>query len=685
MLHTNKINLSKNTNQMNTNESTNVKKGKTIYIDSKEVGNINNNIGIVNLDVVENEVMNAATTTTTTTTTTTDADIIQRKNDNMNNNMKKYDNNMVHIKKTVNQCLEDIINKMDDNSTKNKVNIESTVVMNVDIMNCGDVKEKKQMNTKTSTNIKRGNMIYIDSKEGVDKLDSDDVKETENINFDQIIQLQMQITSLLNAMIRQEIPTQEVTPILEVTQLQQFKEIQVCQNDLVNICYIKKLKQQQQKQTDMIQFELKDFLSIYDVNGIFDKIILLNPGKYKMPDVNSIINLKDFIKEKITNAHIVAYNKIPENQKSMKGNYMKELLIELNLIEDKVILFKVKNNINIIVQENISSLKRILQDKLKKSYNNNSNSFNNKVNDIMLKEIENHFCEDITANNKYNLANISSLCNEKINQTRTKKKQLINTKKINNNNFSIISTLMFSVKLAVYSCSHRQPLPKRIHRFTKSIVTIPKDCLILYNCGLYHGHRTTDDEDIRMSFQLLSDSLSINNPFEDNASKHLCSTSCNKCSVNNFQDKIKLIDTETSLLTDKYIKNLDNGSIVMGNLDLVGWVIIKKNYSWESLKDVGKPLKKLNYLCEKKSKSRWTNENNVQKLFSNNYKGERFSKATISVSPFKFLFESDSNLVKEYLSTLIPFHNNHLRVNENLIRTHNDDAPIHVNFDVGNL
>ena len=51
----------------------------------------------------------------------------------------------------------------------------------------------------------------------------------------------------------------------------------------------------------------------------------------------------------------------------MKGNYMKELLIELNLIEDKVIFFKVKNNINIIVQEDISSLKRILQDKLKKA------------------------------------------------------------------------------------------------------------------------------------------------------------------------------------------------------------------------------------------------------------------------------------------------------------------------------
>ena len=79
---------------------------------------------------------------------------------------------------------------------------------------------------------------------------------------------------------------------------------------------------------------------------------------------------------------------------------------------------------------------------------------------------------------------------------------------------------------------------------------------------------------------------------------------------------------------------------------------------------------------KKKSKSRWTNENNVQKLFSNNYKGERFTNATISVSPFKFLFESDSKLVKEYLSTLIPFDNNHLRVNENLIRNHNDGMQI---------
>ena len=45
-----------------------------------------------------------------------------------------------------------------------------------------------------------------------------------------------------------------------------------------------------------------------------------------------------------------------------------------------------------------------------------------------------------------------------------------------------------------------------------------------------------------MSFQLLSDSLSNNDHFEDNATHHICLTSCNTCSVNNFQDNIKLID-----------------------------------------------------------------------------------------------------------------------------------------------
>ena len=117
---------------------------------------------------------------------------------------------------------------------------------------------------------------------------------------------------------------------------------------------------------------------------------------------------------------------------------------------------------------------------------------------------------------------------------------------------------------------------------------------------MYHGHRKTNCEDIRMSFQLLSDSLPCNGPFEDSATKHLCLPSCTKCISNKFQGDMKLIDTETSLLKDKYIDSLLDGSFVLGNLDLVGWVIIKNSFKSEKMSM--QPLKKLKDLRDFKKK-----------------------------------------------------------------------------------
>ena len=82
-------------------------------------------------------------------------------------------------------------------------------------------------------------------------------------------------------------------------------------------------------------------------------------------------------------------------------------------------------------------------------------------------------------------------------------------------------------------------------------------------------------------------------------------------------------------------------------------------------------------MCNERKKT----EDGKMKLM---FKGDRFSKETISISSFKFLFDSDLTSVKDYLSKYFPIDNNHLRVNENLIRTSNDDAPIHVNFCVSN-
>ena len=67
------------------------------------------------------------------------------------------------------------------------------------------------------------------------------------------------------------------------------------------------------------------------------------------------------------------------------------------------------------------------------------------------------------------------------------------------------------MKYVVYSDSHRQSVDKIIHKSTKDIVTVPENCMIIYNCGLYHGQRKSarkdNCKDLRMSFQLVNDSL----------------------------------------------------------------------------------------------------------------------------------------------------------------------------------
>ena len=59
---------------------------------------------------------------------------------------------------------------------------------------------------------------------------------------------------------------------------------------------------------------------------------------------------------------------------------------------------------DIITQEGITVVRRNVIDTWKYR-NNKSDSINNKISHNVLKEIGNHFCKDITVNNKYNLTN----------------------------------------------------------------------------------------------------------------------------------------------------------------------------------------------------------------------------------------------------------------------------------------
>ena len=95
---------------------------------------------------------------------------------------------------------------------------------------------------------------------------------------------------------------------------------------------------------------------------------------------------------------------------------------------------------------------------------------------------------------------------------------------------------------------------------------------------------------------------------------------------------------------DRYINDLEPGSTVLGNLDLVGLVIIKNSYQWEKLDTRNKLIKMLTKLCD--NLNNWKNEDEVLKLFKSDDKDNRFSKENRTLQSLKRLFDQDLILVK---------------------------------------
>lgn len=142
----------------------------------------------------------------------------------------------------------------------------------------------------------------------------------------------------------------------------------------------------------------------------------------------------------------------------------------------------------------------------------------------------------------------------------------------------------------------------------------------------------------------------------------------------------------TSSLSDRYINDLQPGSIVLKNLGLVRWVTMKNSYDWEKSDARNKPITKLTKLCN--NLTNWINKYEVQKTIQNVFKGNRLIKENDMLQSLIKLFDQDLKLVKEHvLNNFTKNYNDidrtHVKVQEILIRTSNDNAPIDINFDVG--
>ena len=83
----------------------------------------------------------------------------------------------------------------------------------------------------------------------------------------------------------------------------------------------------------------------------------------------------------------------------------------------------------------------------------------------------------------------------------------------------------------------------------------------------------------------------------------------------------------------------------------------------------------------------WIDEDKVQKLFQNEYKGNRLAKGSDILQSLKQLLDQDLKLVKEHLFKYFTRNyndndNSNIMIKDNLIRTPNDNVPIHINCDV---
>ena len=99
-----------------------------------------------------------------------------------------------------------------------------------------------------------------------------------------------------------------------------------------------------------------------------------------------------------------------------------------------------------------------------------------------------------------------------------------------------------------------------------------------------------------------------------------------------------------------------------------------------------KPILKSNQLGS--NLNNWINEEEVHKLVQNSLKVNRLTKGNGMLQTLKKLFDQDMKLVKEHLLNKFTENFNeidktYLMIKEILIRTPNDNVPIHTNYHVG--
>jgi len=154
--------------------------------------------------------------------------------------------------------------------------------------------------------------------------------------------------------------------------------------------------------------------------------------------------------------------------------------------------------------------------------------------------------------------------------------------------FSYIRPVDGITRLKVYNCSNITGLENVIHKSSQVIVEIPNGCMIVFTGDTYHSGVSTFERrngsypsNLRIFSYIVEDNfLSVEEDIKSIKGNMLCTpTSCQTC-INMPKEDMFYTGHVIKYGMSKYgIENLEKGSILMGNLEKVGWVVLKSGYN----------------------------------------------------------------------------------------------------------
>ena len=197
----------------------------------------------------------------------------------------------------------------------------------------------------------------------------------------------------------------------------------------------------------------------------------------------------------------------------------------------------------------------------------------------------------------------------------------------------MISTLLTSIKLRINNCSHRHHCESVIHRGSMIDIIIPTNFIIVLHCvlvhcespswfiesGSYHQNTRSFFTIVEINYHVVNKRTEIILPDQ------FCNLeTCSVCSNNKYGmvgNNCPLLDTRNT----KTFKELQEIDVVLGDLNLLGWVILKSDIKFNKVLNV--PLAKL---CAVDNNGYWERLVNTDEqrniLFPSNFKGNRFQK-----------------------------------------------------------